>query len=266
MTRGAPPISVGDAVDHAVHERQVAEVEARLDRAGRRLSDDPLRAADLDAPQARGLLEERLGRDGDARHDHAAGVLALAPSRRRRSSPCRSPRRCTARRRRRSAATALTIRSAPTSCGTSYRIGMPVLIPGSTKSGLAAEHLAQGLLERELERRHDARDDDAHRRLGRPPPPARRDGPSASSPRTDSAISSAVASRRVVSRQCRTSSAPRQRPRTVFVLPTSTASSASPAPAARSPCGHLARRRRSSPPRPCRGAGSPRDRARGRRR
>jgi hypothetical protein len=33
------------------------------------------------------------------------------------------------------AATAFTMRSAPTSCGLSYRIGIPVRTPGSTKSG-----------------------------------------------------------------------------------------------------------------------------------
>ncbi len=54
-------------------------------------------------------------------------------------------------------------------------------------------------------------------------------GPAAKSPRIERAISSAVASRRVVSLQERASSSPRQRPSTVLVFPTSTARSGAPA-------------------------------------
>ena len=78
---------------------------------------------------------------------------------------------------------------------------MPVLTPGLDEERLAARDLPQGLPQRELQRRHDARDDDVPRRL------APRRTPASERPRTDSAISSAVASRRVVSRQWRASSA-----------------------------------------------------------
>src|SRR5688572_15958793 len=66
-----------DAVDQAVDEREVAEVEAGLDRAHRRLADDPLGATDLDSPESRRALEEGLGGDRDARHDDPARVLPL---------------------------------------------------------------------------------------------------------------------------------------------------------------------------------------------
>src|SRR6266496_134855 len=67
----------GDPLDHAVDEREIAEVEARLDRARGRLAHHLLGSPDLDAPETGGALEERLRRDRDSRHDDSTGVLSL---------------------------------------------------------------------------------------------------------------------------------------------------------------------------------------------
>src|SRR2546422_1289437 len=66
----------GDSLDHAVDEREIAEIKARLDRARGRLAYDFLGPPDLDAPEPGGALEKRFRRDRDSRHDHATGIFA----------------------------------------------------------------------------------------------------------------------------------------------------------------------------------------------
>ncbi len=67
------------AADHAVDEPGVAEDDARLDAAGGVLADHPLRGGEnLDPRQLRGLHEESLRRDHDARADGAAQVGAVS--------------------------------------------------------------------------------------------------------------------------------------------------------------------------------------------
>src|SRR5204862_2786722 len=117
------------------------------------------------------------------------------------------------------AATALTIRSAPTSRGFSYRIGMPLLIPAPTTSagppqwrlknccnpnsvGGTTDEMIPALIERH----------------GKPS--------MSSSVLISTAYSSEVRSATVWIRQCAASSPSRNTPSTVFVFPTSTASSA----------------------------------------
>src|SRR5215831_10922133 len=63
-----------NAIDHAVHERKVAKVQAGLNRRCRGPSNDAFRTPYLDAPEPRRSLEERLRGDGDTGNDHAAGV------------------------------------------------------------------------------------------------------------------------------------------------------------------------------------------------
>ena len=64
------------------------------------------------------------------------------------------------------------MRSAPTSRGFSYRIGIPVLMPGTDDERRAAAVALEELLDPEQRRRHDRRDDPGGDRL---PREARRD-------------------------------------------------------------------------------------------
>ena len=109
------------------------------------------------------------------------------------------------------------MRSAPTSLGLSVRIGTPVFVPGSTiTTGISWK-----------------KDDNIGRNscstlgtvLQSTNPVI--SGCSSNRPRNVNAISSPVARACVVIRHDRTSSSPVNRPRTVFVFPTSTASSIS---------------------------------------
>ena len=96
------------------------------------------RLAHVDARQSRGPLEERVGGNLRAGADDAAQILALRRDRieRRRRAEVGDDQRQPGRRPYCSyAAMLLAIRSAPTSAGRSYRIGMPAFVTGSTTSG-----------------------------------------------------------------------------------------------------------------------------------
>jgi hypothetical protein len=67
-----------DALEDAVDEADVAEVEAALQVADGVGADDLGGALDVDAAEARGAGEERIGADAEAGRDGAAEVLALA--------------------------------------------------------------------------------------------------------------------------------------------------------------------------------------------
>jgi hypothetical protein len=108
------------------------------------------------------------------------------------------------------------MRSAPTSCGVSYRIGMPVRIPGSTKSGSRPVICRSACFIGNRSEGTTLATITSDANSPERPTDARR-------PWIESTISSEVASRRVVRRQCAASSRPSNRPRTVFELPTSTA-------------------------------------------
>src|SRR5438105_4049902 len=117
------------------------------------------------------------------------------------------------------AATALTMRSAPTSRGFSIRIGIPVLIPGPTTSAAPPQcrlkkrcspNTAGGTTDEMIPASIDF--------LG--------NSSRSSSVLSSTAYSSEVRPAIVWIRQCATSSPPANTPITVLVLPTSTASSA----------------------------------------
>src|SRR5215210_5503488 len=111
------------------------------------------------------------------------------------------------------AATALTIRSGPTSRGSSYRIGMPVLTPGPTaRSGACAQRSATR----------------SHSRWSAGTVVERQIPSTSSSSNSEpstTASSSPVRPGSVARRKLSTSRSPSNRPSTVCVLPTSTARS-----------------------------------------
>ena len=153
---------------------------------------------DLDAPQPRGLLEERLGRDRDARARSRRPRTRPGPSRRRRSSRFRNRPRCTVR------PAALERRDRIDDPVGADLLGhrrrgsaFPVLTPGSTKSG------SRSRICRSAWRSENRSDGTTLATMTRMGASSSGLGPAAKRPRIESAISSAVASRRVVSRQCR---------------------------------------------------------------
>ena len=118
-----------DAVDLA---REAVD-DAALQRVHRVAADHGRRRDELDAREPRGAVEERLHRDRDAGREHAADVLAPAETASKfvdvpKSTAMHGPPL------RASAATALTMRSGPTSRGLSIRIGMPLRTPGPISS------------------------------------------------------------------------------------------------------------------------------------
>src|SRR4051812_36784324 len=106
------------------------------------------------------------------------------------------------------------MRSAPTSLGGSYRIGIPVFTPGSMTSGSWPRYCRQSATTTEVR---------GGTTLARATPAiwAMSTFEAANRLRTRIPYSSAVCSRRVVRRQCALSSSPSWTPSTVFVLPTS---------------------------------------------
>ena len=113
------PSSSHDAADEPVDHRRLPEQQPGL-HARPRVRADDVRPAPRGRPStARRPREQRLGGGLDAGRDRAADVGAVGVDARRASSPCRSRRSRAARRTAASAATALTMRSAPTSCGLS---------------------------------------------------------------------------------------------------------------------------------------------------
>src|SRR3954452_8591350 len=116
------------------------------------------------------------------------------------------------------AATALTRRSGPVSCGFSVRIGMPVFTPGPITCSASCKY-------RDPSSAHSCESCGTTDDTTAPLTSSSESFRSASSPTSTVASSSAVASRTVAKRQCSTSSSSRNIPRWVCVLPTSTASS-----------------------------------------
>ena len=112
------------------------------------------------------------------------------------------------------AATPLRIRSAPTSPGGSYRIGIPVFIPGSTTRGSWPRYWRASSTRTGVSGGTTLARATPSMLSGTMLEPENR-------LRTRIPYSSAVCSRRVVSLQCTRRSRPSNRPRTVFVLPTS---------------------------------------------
>ena len=194
----SPRMRADDAVDPA----GVAVDHAGADRLDGRLADQRARRGELDLGSLAARVGERLERDLDAGADDRRRVFAAggddvvgdrgaevdAPRRRRRA--CRS------------AATALTRRSAPSSRGLSRRIGMPVLQRRGRRRHLVAE-VALG-----PSAPTPARARARWRTRSRPSSSA------SSTPRSSSRLcsaapsSSAVAVRTVAMRQCSTSSSP----------------------------------------------------------
>src|SRR3954452_18972592 len=116
------------------------------------------------------------------------------------------------------AATALTRRSGPVSCGFSVRIGMPVFTPGPITCSASCRY-------RDPSSAHSCESCGTTDDTTAPLTSSSESLRSARSPTSTVASSAAVASRTVAKRQCSTSSSSRNIPRWVCVLPTSTASS-----------------------------------------
>ena len=124
-----------DALEDAVDEADVAVVEAALQMADGVGADDLGGALDVDAAEAGGAGEERVGAEAEAGSDGAAEVFAAfaemtsnlvaVPK----STTMQGPPYFS------KAAMESARRSAPSSVGLSTSTGMPVLMPGSTKSG-----------------------------------------------------------------------------------------------------------------------------------
>ena len=197
----------GEAVDDAALERM-----DRVRPITRRRGDE------LDAREPCCAVEERLHRDRDAGREHAADVLA---ARRdgvevRRRAEVDDDARPAARA---SAATALTMRSGPTSRGLSYRIGMPVCARRVRIRSVATAS-ARSPSPLPLPRQH--RDRRRHQSASTTSVSRSR---SASRPSSSTASSSVVRIRpRRDAPRVRELLAPHS-PRCVCVLPTSTASS-----------------------------------------
>ncbi len=114
-------------------------------------------------------------------------------------------------------ATEFTIRSAPTSCGCSYRMGMPVFIPGCTMNGSHLKYLT-------AISRIDGRSGGTTQLIAIPAMRLSENPPSASRFLINTPCSSEVRSLTVVSRQLPITVGPSIRPTNVFVLPISIAS------------------------------------------
>src|SRR5947209_3251586 len=110
------------------------------------------------------------------------------------------------------------MRSAPTSLGGSYRIGIPVFTPGSTTSGSWPRYCRQSVTTTGVSGGTTLASDTPAIWPTSTPEAANR-------LRTRMPYSSAVCSRRVVRRQWALSSSPSCTPKTVLVLPTSMVSS-----------------------------------------
>src|SRR5262249_34456689 len=74
---GVAVLLLADAFHETVDQRRVAVRDARLDGVHRRAAEDLRGPRQLHAGQLRGAGDERIERDADAGHDHAAGVLSL---------------------------------------------------------------------------------------------------------------------------------------------------------------------------------------------
>src|SRR5207247_496539 len=129
-------------LQNSIYQAQRSIIKPRLQAADSSRTDHSRRFANIHSRQARCVFEQRVRRNSDARADHAAHVLPFRGDtvECRRSSeihhhawpPYFSK-----------AATAFTMRSAPTSAGFSYSTGIPVFTPGSMNNGLVLKYRSQ---------------------------------------------------------------------------------------------------------------------------
>ena len=117
---------VDDAIDHAVDEAGKAEHQPGLNRLDGVLADDITWQRELNAAQLGSSASQSFLRKLDTRRDGATdvavGIVDDVEDRRSSVGPPYSS----------AAASALTMRSAPTSRGLSVWMGTPVLTPGPT--------------------------------------------------------------------------------------------------------------------------------------